>query len=425
MPPPTGSKACITFTDSILKPPRPNDLRLAITFGQWRRSDDPSPLGPEDANAFLRHAFNHFYHDFANVEMKQIPFVWQSAYLRTLLSFREAIRRRDHSFTVLYANRIHTQLSFLKQFQLSQTDIAKVLLLNGAPLDHASQSMRRALYSSLLPVHPLDRKLELNSTPPMMTVIELCRTRKMLTMQPAAEAVPVNMSTSTVPAEQRLVVPEATEPSPPSQQPVECAPSEPARGAGGISLPRLDSATATQTLCSTEQGPGPVSSARTDACEQLPTVPAAVTQEASEQQPVRHAPSEPPRVEGDASRVWGDSVTTRQAPRVAMRGATAGSGASTNFAVQKSATTSAAAGQPSIGGSVANPIILAAVDKDWERTTKLTDAISTVVVVHDTRLALAFCSTDGALTLPINRNAMPFSGLHAAQLGIQIVIGPI
>ena len=103
-------KACITFTNNILKAPRPNDPRLAITFGQWRRSDDPNPLGPEDARAFLRHAFNHFYHDFANVEMKKIPFVWQSAYLRTLLSFREAIRRRGHSFAVLYANRIHTQL---------------------------------------------------------------------------------------------------------------------------------------------------------------------------------------------------------------------------------------------------------------------------------------------------------------------------
>ena len=103
-------KACITFTNSILKAPRPNDPRLAITFGQWRRSDDPNPLEPEDARAFLRHAFNHFYHDFANVEMKKNPFVWQSAYLRTLLSFREAIRRRGYSFTVLYANRIHTQL---------------------------------------------------------------------------------------------------------------------------------------------------------------------------------------------------------------------------------------------------------------------------------------------------------------------------
>ena len=83
---------------------------MAISFGQWRRSDDPNPLGPEDARAFLRHAFNHFYHDFANVELKKIPFIWQSTYLRSLLSLREAIRRRGHTFTVLYANRMHTQL---------------------------------------------------------------------------------------------------------------------------------------------------------------------------------------------------------------------------------------------------------------------------------------------------------------------------
>ena len=127
--------------------------------------------------------------------------------------------------------------SFLKQFQLSQTDIAKVLLLNGAPLDNASQSMRRALYSSLPPVHPLGRKLELNSTPPTMTVVELCRTRMMLTMQPPTVSAAA-----------------AQEPS--GQQPVEHAPSEPARAGGDVSQPLGDAATTTQALCSAEQGSG-------------------------------------------------------------------------------------------------------------------------------------------------------------------------
>ena len=103
-------RACLRFITTILKCPMPRDLKLAIAFGQWKPPSDPDPLGPEEARAFLRHAFNHFYHDFANVDLKSSAFTWQSTYLATLHSFREAARRRGQSFKILFASRLHTAL---------------------------------------------------------------------------------------------------------------------------------------------------------------------------------------------------------------------------------------------------------------------------------------------------------------------------
>ena len=103
-------RACMRFITNTLKCPIPRDLKLAIAFGQWKPPSDPDPLGPEEARAFLRHAFNHFYHDFANVDLKNSLFMWQGAYLATLHSFREAARRRGQSFKILFASRLHTTL---------------------------------------------------------------------------------------------------------------------------------------------------------------------------------------------------------------------------------------------------------------------------------------------------------------------------
>ena len=48
---------------------------------------------PESARAFLRHAFNQFYHDFANVDVKGGQFFWEVTYREALLSFRNATLR--------------------------------------------------------------------------------------------------------------------------------------------------------------------------------------------------------------------------------------------------------------------------------------------------------------------------------------------
>ena len=101
---------CIAFTINVLLAPKPISNWHAIIFGQWRRSDDPDPLGPEEARAFLRHAFNVFFHDFCNVTHKNIPFQWESTYLRALLSLKSAVLRRGKTFAVLYANRCNTSL---------------------------------------------------------------------------------------------------------------------------------------------------------------------------------------------------------------------------------------------------------------------------------------------------------------------------
>jgi len=103
-------RACVNFTIKILLAPRPKSDVHAIIFGQWDRSDSPEPLGPEDARAFLRHAFNVFFHDFCNITHKKIPLMWESTYLRAVLSFQSAVLRRGKTFSVLYANRCHTSL---------------------------------------------------------------------------------------------------------------------------------------------------------------------------------------------------------------------------------------------------------------------------------------------------------------------------
>ena len=50
----------------MLQSPIPGDTHEAIIFGTKSRTE----LLPEDTRAFLRHVYNHYYHDFANVEIK-------------------------------------------------------------------------------------------------------------------------------------------------------------------------------------------------------------------------------------------------------------------------------------------------------------------------------------------------------------------
>ena len=102
--------AAIKFTTSILKAPKPKSPTLAVAFGQWRAHDSDDPLGPEDARAFLRHVFNHFYHDFSNTDLKGSTYVWQITYYSALITFKQAAQRRGQTFTRLFANRRWTNL---------------------------------------------------------------------------------------------------------------------------------------------------------------------------------------------------------------------------------------------------------------------------------------------------------------------------
>ena len=64
---------------------------------------------PTAACAFIRHAFNCFYHDFANID-KGHAFAWQRVYYDSLISFRSAVLRHGERMRRLYAHRAYTAL---------------------------------------------------------------------------------------------------------------------------------------------------------------------------------------------------------------------------------------------------------------------------------------------------------------------------
>ena len=69
-------KNCLKFCHKVLEAPDMTDRpERAVIFNQ----DKETNMLPEAARAFIRHAFNIFYHDFANVEKGHI-FVWQKVY---------------------------------------------------------------------------------------------------------------------------------------------------------------------------------------------------------------------------------------------------------------------------------------------------------------------------------------------------------
>ena len=102
----------------------------------------------------LRHVFNHFYHDFANVDLKGSAFVWQHVYLSALITFREAARRRSHAFKRLYASRMFTALpgvppeeelkAFPMVLQLSAGSSLQVNPAIDAEIEQARAEARRA-----------------------------------------------------------------------------------------------------------------------------------------------------------------------------------------------------------------------------------------------------------------------------------------
>ena len=99
--------ACIEFTKKTLKAPNPHDKRDAIIFGIWSHGT----LGPEIARAFLRHAYNVFYHDFSNVDVKGGRFIWQVTFREALYFFRNAVLRYAVKLRQLHSTRIYTNLT--------------------------------------------------------------------------------------------------------------------------------------------------------------------------------------------------------------------------------------------------------------------------------------------------------------------------
>ena len=73
----------VYFSKRLFRP-RPLNIGTAIIFGMATRDS----LLPEAARAFLRHAYNQFYHDFANVDIKDAAFHWPLTFRDALHSFR-------------------------------------------------------------------------------------------------------------------------------------------------------------------------------------------------------------------------------------------------------------------------------------------------------------------------------------------------
>ena len=66
---------------------------------------------PEAACALtIRHAFNIFYHDFANVD-KDHTFIWQKVYYRALTALRRAAMRYAGKIRLQHTHRIYTDLT--------------------------------------------------------------------------------------------------------------------------------------------------------------------------------------------------------------------------------------------------------------------------------------------------------------------------
>ena len=70
----------------------------------------PEKLLPEPCCAFLRHAYNQFYHDFSNVDLKGTNFYWCLTFSSALKTFRLAALRYGMQHRILYTTRVYTNL---------------------------------------------------------------------------------------------------------------------------------------------------------------------------------------------------------------------------------------------------------------------------------------------------------------------------
>ena len=64
----------------------------------------------EEARAFVRHAFHHFYRDFAMVDTHDKPFIWQRTFDCTMQGFKRAVLAYAQTIKTFHANRLNTGL---------------------------------------------------------------------------------------------------------------------------------------------------------------------------------------------------------------------------------------------------------------------------------------------------------------------------
>ena len=99
---------CIDFCETVLGYDRPRHVPEAIIFGLQNKAK--GTLYGEDALAFLRHAYGQFYHDFANVDLKDASFHVPLTFANALKSFRSAVLRYGMEHRNLWKTRYMTNL---------------------------------------------------------------------------------------------------------------------------------------------------------------------------------------------------------------------------------------------------------------------------------------------------------------------------
>ena len=69
------------FLQTVLGLPRIQKIESLIIFNEIR-----GKIVPTEACAFIRHAFNAFYRDFAMVDTHNTPFVWKRTFIRAMIT---------------------------------------------------------------------------------------------------------------------------------------------------------------------------------------------------------------------------------------------------------------------------------------------------------------------------------------------------
>ena len=94
----------MNFTTKGLKAPEPKTQEHAIIFGLWSRTR----TGPEEAVAFLRHAFKELYTAFTKVETRAEKLHIVVVIANAVDSFIGAVRREAAAIRITFANNIYS-----------------------------------------------------------------------------------------------------------------------------------------------------------------------------------------------------------------------------------------------------------------------------------------------------------------------------
>ena len=129
---------------------------------------DRKTLLSEPSRAFLRHAYNQFYHDFSNVDLKAGALTPEATLSYALKSFRSAVLRHGMHFRILHNSRFYSTLPAIapreareRYPQLISIDESGSFVLAPAltqAVDQAEVAATRAISQQQNRLHPFPRQ---------------------------------------------------------------------------------------------------------------------------------------------------------------------------------------------------------------------------------------------------------------------------